>query len=78
MTLRDVTVYLRYPAHIEDEKDGLTDPADIEARLGDLDIKSPAKAEEWSHRERLLISEGWYTGTEAEEDRQPLCCALYR
>lgn len=38
----------------------------IEARLGDLDLKSSAgkKAEYWRSLESSLIDEGWYTGTE--------------
>ena len=38
----------------------------IEARLGDLDLKSSAgeKAEYWRTLERTLIDGGWYTGTE--------------
>jgi len=38
----------------------------IEARLGDLDLKSSAgeKAAYWRRLERSLIDEGWYTGTE--------------
>lgn len=40
----------------------------IEARLGDLDLKSSAgeKAEYWRSLERSLIDGGWYTGTEGE------------
>ena len=33
----------------------------VEARLGDLDLKSPAKAEYWKNLEARLINEGWYT-----------------
>jgi inositol-pentakisphosphate 2-kinase len=40
----------------------------IEARLGDLDLKSSAgqKAEYWRTLERSLIDGGWYTGTEKD------------
>lgn len=68
MTLRDCTVFLRY-----DGVDGV-----IEARIGDLDVKSPRKAEYWKEIERALIDEGWYLGTEKEEDTQPLTCSLSR
>lgn len=39
----------------------------IEARLGDLDLKSGRgeKGEYWRGTERRLIEEGWYMGTEA-------------
>lgn len=55
MTLRDCSVYLIFPA---DESKPLV------ARVGDLDHKSPLKLDEWREKERQLISEGWYTGTE--------------
>lgn len=40
----------------------------IEARLADLDLKSPAgeKAGYWKTLERSLIDGGWYTGTEKD------------
>lgn len=66
MTLRDVTVYLRFP--IGDEKDLSV----WEARLGDLDMKSGDKGEVWKEKERELIDGGWYEGSESTEDRQPL------
>jgi inositol-pentakisphosphate 2-kinase len=66
MTLRDCTVFVRFPA-----KEG--DP--IEARIGDLDLKSPLKAEHWKRVERSLIDEGWYMGIE-KENWQPLVCSL--
>lgn len=69
MTLRDCTLFLRMPGLDEDDDK-------IEARLGDLDVKSPAKADYWRKCEQELIDEGWYTGTEKEEDRQPLTCSL--
>lgn len=68
MTLRDCSVFLRLPDD---------DELPFEARIGDLDLKSPAKAEYWKSIERPLIEEGWYMGTEKEEDRQPINCALY-
>lgn len=69
MTFRDCTVFVRFPANAED--DHL-----IEARIGDLDLKSPDKAQYWKDTENALINEGWYTGTEKKEDRQPLACQL--
>lgn len=41
----------------------------IEARIGDLDMKSGKKADYWRALEMSLIDGGWYTGT--EEDAQP-------
>lgn len=70
MTLRDVTVYLRYPNDVDDISDC------AEARIGDLDIKSAEKGATWREKERILIDEGWYEGKEAEADLQPLSCAL--
>ena len=69
MTLRDCSVFVRFPANAGD--DHL-----IEARIGDLDLKSPNKAQYWKDTENALINEGWYTGTENAEDRQPLTCQL--
>lgn len=49
----------------------------IEARLGDLDLKTSSgpKAEYWRNVEKQLIDGGWYMGTEqgGEEHRQNLC-----
>ncbi len=71
MTLRDCSVFVRFPANpLED--------SNIEARIGDLDVKSAAKADYWSSTERALIEEGWYTGTESAEFKQLLTCSLSR
>jgi inositol-pentakisphosphate 2-kinase len=70
MTLRDCTVFVRFPENAKDDQYG------IEARIGDLDLKSPDKAQYWKDTENALIEEGWYTGAEKEEDRQPLTCQL--
>jgi inositol-pentakisphosphate 2-kinase len=51
MTLRDCTVFLRFPS---------------EARLGDLDVKSPDKEKYWKETEQDLINSGFYHGTEKE------------
>lgn len=39
----------------------------IEARLGDLDMKTGAggKAQYWLDLEHQLITQGWYTGTDS-------------
>jgi inositol-pentakisphosphate 2-kinase len=68
MTLRDCTVFVRFPP----EGSG----REIEARLGDLDVKSSRKKDYWRSIELPLIEEGWYAGTENKEDRQPLICRL--
>ena len=52
MTLRDCTLFLKVP------KDG-HEP--IEARLGDLDIKSKNKIPEWRKKEKELREGDWYT-----------------
>jgi inositol-pentakisphosphate 2-kinase len=67
MTLRDCTVFVR------------TSPVDVsewDSRIGDLDLKSKDKAEYWRSVERPLIEEGWYEGTEKDEDWQPIACQL--
>lgn len=68
MTLRDCSLYLQVPEHL---------PACIIAKIGDLDLKRPEKAEYWKDVERPLLQEGWYMGTENEEDKQPLDCNLF-
>lgn len=67
MTLRDVTLFLLMP---KDETKPLT------ARLGDLDLKSKGKLNDWEKIEKELISEGWYEGTEERHGmkRQVLDC----
>ncbi|KAL8906811.1 MAG: hypothetical protein Q9207_001799 [Kuettlingeria erythrocarpa] len=61
MTLRDCTMFLKIPNR-DDDGD-----AQLEVRLGDLDLKTPDgnKAAYWRDTERQLIEEGWYTATEA-------------
>ncbi|KAL8690799.1 MAG: hypothetical protein Q9218_003848 [Villophora microphyllina] len=58
MALRDCTFFLKIPNQDNSK-------ARIEARLGDLDLKTPNgnKAEYWKETERQLIDEGWYTAT---------------
>lgn len=43
---------------------------DIEARLGDLDLKSPDgdKMQYWRDTEMSLITEGWYAGQGSLQD----------
>ena len=68
MTLRDCTLFVKFqPA----ESGGK-----VEARLGDLDLKSRVKKEYWQRSELELIEEGWYEGKESTDDRQPLVCQL--
>lgn len=70
MTLRDCTVFVKLPL------DGTS--GEVEARLGDLDLKSREKREYWRRSEIELIDEGWYEGLESEEIRQLLVCQLSR
>lgn len=60
MTLRDCTLYLKVPA------DGVSGEGGIEARLGDLDLKTSGgmKGDYWRALERVLVENGWYAGTE--------------
>ncbi|KAF3917484.1 hypothetical protein ABW21_db0201463 [Orbilia brochopaga] len=55
MTLRDCTFFVKVT------------PSDIQARLGDFDVKSGegGKSAYWIETERALIDGGWYSGTEA-------------
>jgi inositol-pentakisphosphate 2-kinase len=81
MTLRDCTVFVRFcsTSNLESGGEFASNGAGdrrIEARLGDLDLKSPSKSQYWKDTENALIDEGWYTGTEKNEDRQPLTCQL--
>jgi inositol-pentakisphosphate 2-kinase len=68
MTLRDCSLYMQVPQDLS---------APVVAKIGDLDLKRPEKAEYWKDVERPLLEEGWYAGTEKEEDRQPLDCNLF-
>ena len=67
MTLRDCSVYVRFPENGGDA---------IEARLGDLDLKNPKKMDYWRDIEESLIDEWWYLGLEKPEDREPIECHL--
>ncbi|MCJ1244471.1 Inositol-pentakisphosphate 2-kinase [Trapelia coarctata] len=68
MTLRDCTLYIRVPPGDEP----------LEARLGDLDLKSPAKASSWIAQERQLVDECWYTGDKMSDAQKGVLCALQR
>lgn len=70
MTLRDCTAFVKFPP----EESG----GEVEARLGDLDLKSREKKEYWRRSELELIEEGWYEGKESKEIRQPIVCQLSR
>jgi len=72
MTLRDCTVFLRF------QGDGKDPNTKIEARIGDLDLKSPDKKGYWYETEKQLIDEGWYHGCENSQDTQPLDCRISR
>jgi len=69
MTLRDCSLFLQVPEY--------DFSAPIIAKIGDLDLKRPEKAEYWRDVERPLLEEGWFLGTERDEDRQPLDCNLF-
>ena len=67
MTLRDCTLYLR------------VGQSSIDARLGDLDLKTgKEKAEYWKGLERQLIEGGWYTATETVKTVGENLCQLAR
>lgn len=74
MTLRDCTVFLRFSA----DGDWSGDEGEVEARLGDLDLKSPDKAGYWEETERGLVEGGWYEGIEKGEGGRSNGCRLGR
>lgn len=88
MTLRDCTLFLKVSdasaSRLKRHVDGhsrqvpLDGEGDIEARLGDLDFKSPDKGkwDYWRDLETRLIDEGWYTGREKAEVEQDELCIL--
>ncbi|MCJ1296406.1 Inositol-pentakisphosphate 2-kinase [Xylographa carneopallida] len=67
MTLRDCTLYLRMPSHGE----GM-----LEAKLGDLDLKSAAKAGYWRELEDRLVREDWYAVGERDGEAMDSVCLL--
>lgn len=75
MTLRDCTIFLRIPAAAG--SDGGEGEGEVEAKLGDLDLKnSEAKLGYWMELERDLAEQGFYAGTESP--RQTTNCWLER
>lgn len=59
MTLRDCSLYIR--AVYNRSGSASSQRPLIEAKLGDLDFKSPAKRKDWEAKEQRLRKEGWYT-----------------
>lgn len=55
MTLRDCTLFVKRSGK------------NVEARLGDLDLKLPERLPRWKKVEESLITEGWYCNTESKE-----------
>ena len=88
MTLRDCTLFIKVrmlEVYVSDEcadfqtvQVPASDKGDIEARLGDLDLKSPSngKGEYWRRLEEQLIDEGWYTARETQEVKVDTLCLL--
>jgi len=93
MTLRDCTLFLKvlipplsnsqtlYKSSkilIQKKQVPTTPNKTIEARLGDLDLKtsSGSKAEYWRSLERKLIDEGWYGATEKDRVQHENFCQL--
>ncbi|KAG4433533.1 hypothetical protein IFR05_010988 [Cadophora sp. M221] len=62
MTVRDCSVFVRLPGSGLGDREG--EEGEVEARIGDLDVKSPDKLAYWQETERALVGEGWYVGTE--------------
>jgi inositol-pentakisphosphate 2-kinase len=65
MTLRDCTVYVKFQPS-----------GKVDARIGDLDVKSRKKVPYWRSVESNLIQEGWYAGTEVTEGGTQVNCHL--
>jgi inositol-pentakisphosphate 2-kinase len=55
MTLRDCTLFIR----VEHHEDGTWT---VEAKVADLDLKSPKSVKKWREIEQKLIEGGWYMG----------------
>lgn len=66
MTLRDCTLFL----HVPEENEG---NEILEARLGDLDVKSPDKAAYWKTTEQELIEKAFYQQIGYSPDFSPNC-----
>ena len=85
MTLRDCSLFLKVSTPsvnaliwVDCSKVPTDRNSKIEARLGDLDLKTSSgkKAEYWRSLERRLIDEGWYRATEKAEIAQENLCQL--
>ncbi|KAH7396023.1 inositol-pentakisphosphate 2-kinase [Cadophora sp. MPI-SDFR-AT-0126] len=73
MTLRDCSVFVRLGEFVEGPGDSEGEGEEVEARIGDLDVKSPEKLAYWKETERVLVEEGWYAGREEGEDGRNTC-----
>ncbi|KAF2438518.1 hypothetical protein P171DRAFT_436984 [Karstenula rhodostoma CBS 690.94] len=60
MTLRDCSLFIRIPWADQN--------APIDAKLGDLDFKSPGKMRDWFKKEEGLLHGGWYVNLESGMD----------
>ncbi|MCJ1390070.1 Inositol-pentakisphosphate 2-kinase [Xylographa bjoerkii] len=69
MTLRDCTLFLRIP----NREEGV-----VEAKLGDMDLKSWAKAGYWRQLEERLIREDWYAAKAGDGEAVETVCLLGR
>ncbi|MCJ1283378.1 Inositol-pentakisphosphate 2-kinase [Xylographa opegraphella] len=69
MTLRDCTLFLRIPS---------SGAGAVEAKLGDMDLKSAAKADYWRRLEERLIKEDWYAVEEWDGEAEETVCLLGR
>lgn len=80
MTVRDCSVFVRLPDSSPVTGSGSAErtrkgegEGEVEARMGDLDVKSPDKLAYWQETERVLIEEGWYAGTEKGGGGENVC-----
>lgn len=65
MTLRDCTLFLKRSG------------SDMEAKLGDLDLKQPGKLPRWTKIEQVLVEDGWYTNEESSAEwKKEVVCLL--
>ena len=81
MTVRDCSVFVRLGGSTIEwgGRGGEESDGEVEARIGDLDVKSPEKLEYWKETERVLVEEGWYGGrVEGEGQGGRNTCSLRR
>ncbi|KAH7360104.1 inositol-pentakisphosphate 2-kinase [Rhexocercosporidium sp. MPI-PUGE-AT-0058] len=76
MTVRDCSVFVRLPELCLEG--GEAGEGKVEARIGDLDVKSPDKLAYWQETERALVEEGWYAGSETVQWERQNTCSLGR